>query len=389
MSLVTAILLGACQPPIAADPSAEAPPAEPATPTSIPPTLIPAPPSATPMPSPTPTAEPALLPALDPERYFAYVEGCDVLPPGMGESLVGPLTQPAWTEQVYSDFDPRFVVACHYLGEDKSLGVQVWIAPTLDEAEADYRSALDFAGDEAVSVDGLGEAAFWWPRALRLDVLHKNARLWITFSRLLDDLPGSAPTQETADSAAILAAAALPLIDPALDAIDPPVVAVPAGAPVAEIVTIEQLWENGSFEACSLLEPDDFEALIGPTQGPPQSGMSIGEMVGTFYDCGASASDGAVSFSLYFADSPSSALNRFRESAAHADPPAEMLEDTGDRAVLWSDGYSYTISVLRGTVVAYFYVSMEDTPENQARAVEFARLVMERIYERAAQGVGR
>src|SRR5688572_14059444 len=42
------------------------------------------------------------VPTLNPEDFFTSIEGCKFLPPEVGENVVSPLTQPAWTEQVYS-----------------------------------------------------------------------------------------------------------------------------------------------------------------------------------------------------------------------------------------------------------------------------------------------
>src|SRR5574341_392715 len=280
----------------------------------------------TPEPTAVPTSTPQgnLVPVADSYTLMGTsIDGCVTLPPEAIEDILGPLAMPASTGMwVTAPLYDRVPMTCSLPTATNSIYVDLWYAPTGSAAREDYDHDLELIGEEAIPLQGLGEAAIYWPRGQYLGVLHQNAHLWITFAEPEAGLP---------ETASRLAAEALMQIDPSLGSVDPPSISVPAGAPVPDAVQLGDIVRQGEFfEACSLLTTAEFEDLLGELDQEPVSGSSVGELVGTFYDCMVSSENLSMYYSVFFNETPAKMLLSFYRDDAGRPPDAELIDGLGD-----------------------------------------------------------
>lgn len=154
-------------------------------------------------------------------------------------------------------------------------------------------------------------------------------------------------------------------------------------------VDLELLAPSGEFfQACSLIETEYLAPYLGTSLDFPLiSGGAVGENGVTTYDCMTEPSEIAVTLYYALAIEPDSArAAAFFDELIASHPEASVPDSLGDDARLWKgeDGVTLYAVILQGNVVLNLNLAfwLDDSPETQSRVVEFARLILVRLFER-------
>ncbi len=319
---------------------------------------------------------PLLYPSMDPLPIdycpFASIEQLEV--------AFGALYEPVDTLVIVlpPNYEERASVRCTLrFGPAYSHYLDVWFAPDRSAARLDYDEIAALTSGETVQVNGLGDAAFWWPLGVRLEATSGDTRITVSFAW---------PLPDAASRAAELAANTLETIDPAAGAVEAEAINIPPELAALDVATIPYPSNGGTFfEACSLITREEFEAASGPLDFPPQTGASFGELEGQFYECSTDPGETVawLYYNLHFSGTPGDAILNYRRDAVNRPASATRLENLGDEAWFWisEDGAILYVSAVRGNVTLQIQAILENRPENRARLESLAQLILERLFE--------
>lgn len=142
------------------------------------------------------------------------------------------------------------------------------------------------------------------------------------------------------------------------------------------------------FQACSLIETENLSPYLGTSLDfPLTSSGAIGENGVMTYDCMTAPSETAVTFYYALAvESDSARAAAFFDELIAPHPDASIPDSLGDDARFWQDenGVMLYAVVLQGNVVLNLNLAfwLDDSPETHTRVIEFARLILTRLFER-------
>lgn len=170
-----------------------------------------------------------------------------------------------------------------------------------------------------------------------------------------------------------------------------PVFTPTAPAPqTATYIDLEKLAGEGEFfEACSLVEPDEFGQVLGVAlEFPLTSGGGFGEPGLSTYDCMTDPMEAEVFmfYSLSIEENAARAAEFFNEAASLLPEDIAPIDGLGEQAYFWTgeEGMSLRLIVLQGNVYLNLRLSfwLEDSPENQTRLFDLAQLILDTLIER-------
>jgi hypothetical protein len=149
--------------------------------------------------------------------------------------------------------------------------------------------------------------------------------------------------------------------------------------------------ETEFFDACSILEPDDFIPVFGAAlEYELINGGAIGEPGIHLYDCMTHQLEtaGFMYYSLAIDEesAPGRAAEYFREAVDGLEE-STPVNNLGESAYFSSwDGVTMRVIVLQGDAYLNLTISfwLEDSPENQSRLYDLARLILARLSERGS-----
>lgn len=142
------------------------------------------------------------------------------------------------------------------------------------------------------------------------------------------------------------------------------------------------------FDACSLTEPEDFSLVFGaPLEYPPISGGGIGEPGIYTYDCMTHQleTSGLMYLSLSVEETAGEASAYFQERVNALPDGALPVNGLGESAYYSSwDDVNQRVIVLQGNTFLELQLSfwLEESPDNQQRLYDLARLILSRYAER-------
>lgn len=173
-----------------------------------------------------------------------------------------------------------------------------------------------------------------------------------------------------------------------------PTAVIPTSTPLAiESEPGETASESGEaefFDACTLLEPDDFTSIFGaPLEYELINGGAIGEPGVYLYDCMTHQLEtaGLMYYSLAIEETPGQAAEYFQAGVESLSEDAVPVKNLGELAYFSSwDGINMKVIVLQDNVYLNLSLSfwLEDSPENQTRLYDLARLILTRLSERGS-----
>jgi|GEM_PF-2166753 len=335
--------------------------------------------------SPQPTLSPPALreiPALYPPMVSLPFEGCPFAGSTEIETLIGTLERSPASQVTFLPpyYEHRASIRCEARSQTNRLFLDLWFAPDAESAQRDFDEVQTLTEDEALPVTGLGEAAFWWQRGLRLEVISGDTRLTLA---LADSMP------DAAHQTALLAAHTMNMIQPASGLSQPEPIRLPIGAPEPKSVHVRDLAPQGEFfNACSLLTEEDYETAFGALEYPLVSGGGIGELEAyETYDCVTNPLEpgGWMYLSIVFGNTPGDMILNYKRGAVVYPANATRMDNLGDEAWYWysPDGTNLNLSVLRGNVNLVLNVLMQDGYENRGKLRSLARLMLDRLFEQS------